>query len=77
MGKYARPGSSKQKTAKQDWPAVVYLWMIGLGILGYLVVGEFMLMNRPHPLHWAAGLAGVALGVPVGWLWYRWRGDII
>lgn len=75
MSRYARPGSSKQK-AKQDWPAVVYVWMIALGILGYLVAGEFVLMTSPHPLHWAAGLAGAALGVPVGWLWYRWRGDI-
>lgn len=76
MSKYAKPGVRRQAERRQDWPAVVYLWMAGLGILGYLVVGEFILMTKPHPLHWAAGLGGAALGIPVGWLWYRWRGDI-
>jgi hypothetical protein len=76
MSRYARSRTVRQVKPRQDWPAVVYLWMIGLGILGYLVVGELVLIAKPHPLHWAAGLGGVALGVPVGWLWYRSRGDI-
>ncbi len=76
MGKITPPRSSRTRKAEHEWPAVVYLWMFALGILGYLVVGEFALMTRPHPLHWAAGIAGIALGAPAGWLWYRWRGDI-
>lgn len=30
----------------------------------------------PHPYHWLFGLAGGLAGIPIGWLWYRWRGDI-
>lgn len=76
MSKHARTKAAQQAKPRQDWPIVVYLWILGLGIMGYLVIGELVLMTRPHPLHWAAGLAGAVLGVPVGWLWYRWRGDI-
>jgi len=76
MGRLTTPRSSRTRKAEHEWPAVVYLWMFALGILGYLVVGELVLMTRPHPLHWAAGIAGAALGGPVGWIWYRWRGDV-
>jgi hypothetical protein len=30
-----------------------------------------------HPSHWLVALMGAALGGVLGWLWYRWRGDII
>lgn len=67
---------SKQK-ARQYTPVVVYMWIVGLGLTGYLVVGEIVLGARPHPFHWIAGLVGGVLGYFVGWLWYRWRGDVI
>ncbi len=67
----------KSRTDSREWPLVVYVWIIGLGFGCYLVVGRMIFATRPHPVHWAAGLAGAVLGVPIGWLWYRWRGDIL
>ena len=68
---------SKQKiNEKQEWPVVVYMWAIGLGLMGYLAVGEAIFESRPHPIHWLAGLIGGVLGIGIGWLWYRWRGDV-
>ena len=76
MSKYAKPGKADAKKARPDWPLVVYVWIIGLGFAGY-IIARIALDGQPHPLHWASGLAGAALGYCVGWMWYRWRGDII
>lgn len=62
---------------KKEWPVVVYMWALGIGLLGYLVFGEGMFQTRPHPIHWLAGAIGAVVGIGAGWLWYRWRGDII
>ena len=68
---------SKQKTREEkEWPVVVYMWAFGLWLIGYLVVGETVFESRPHPIHWFAGLVGGILGIGIGWLWYRWRGDV-
>ena len=67
------------KKKQQDWPVVVYFWMIGLFFMAYLI-SRMVLETYPHQLHWLSipvGLAGTILGIPLGWLWYRWRGDII
>jgi hypothetical protein len=77
MGRHAAKAKGKSRTNRREWPLVVYVWIIGLGFSGYLVVGRMILATRPHPVHWAAGLAGAVLGIPIGWLWYRWRGDIL
>jgi len=77
MSKPVKNPRAKQKKARQDWPLVIYVWIMVLGVLGYLVVGEIILGARPHPLHWLAGLLGGVAGYFVGWVWYRWRGDII
>jgi ABC-type branched-subunit amino acid transport system permease subunit len=53
--------------------------MIGLFFMAYLV-SRMVLEAYPYQAHWLAipiGLAGTFLGIPLGWLWYRWRGDII
>ena len=68
---------SRNRKERREWPFVVYLWALGLGLAGYLIVGEFILASRPHAYHWGAGLVGVALGVGVGWLWYRRWGDVL
>ena len=67
----------KRRTDTREWPLVIYVWIIGLGFIGYLVVGRMVFASQPHPVHWAAGLVGAGLGIPIGWLWYRWRGDIL
>lgn len=67
------------KKKQQGWPAVVYFWMIGLFFMAYLI-SRMVLEAYPHQVHWLSipiGLAGTILGIPLGWLWYRWRGDII
>jgi hypothetical protein len=61
---------------RKEWPAVVYLWTFGLALAGY-AVGRIGLAAFPHPYHWASGLLGGVLGIPFGWLWYRWRGDVL
>ena len=61
---------------KKEWPVVVYLWAFGLAIVSY-AVARVGLAAFPHPYHWASGLIGGALGILLGWVWYRWRGDVI
>lgn len=66
----------KNKSAEKERPVVVYMWAFGLALLGYLVVGEGVLEVSPYPIHWLAGLIGGLAGIPLGWSWYRWRGDV-
>ena len=66
---------STQKT-RQDTPLVVFMWVVGLGLLSY-IVARIALDAYPHPIHWAFGSIGAVLGYFVGWLWYRRRGDVI
>lgn len=70
--------TSKPKTQKKnkEWPLVVYIWVVGLAVFGY-IAARVALYASPHPLHWVSGLVGALIGVPVGWAWYRWRGDIL
>ncbi len=66
---------ASEKKQKKEWPAVVYFWIIGMGFLSY-VIARIALDGYPHPYHWLSGLAGGVLGIGIGWLWYRWRGDV-
>jgi hypothetical protein len=68
--------TKKEEKKRLDWPLVVYAWIVGLGLFGY-IAARIALDGYPHPLHWASGVAGAILGVGIGWAWYRWRGDII
>jgi hypothetical protein len=52
------------------------MWIIGLGFVSYLVA-RIALNAYPHPIHWVFGAVGAVIGCFVGWLWYRWRGDVI
>jgi hypothetical protein len=40
------------------------------------VVFRIVLDGYPHPYHWLSALIGALAGIPIGWLWYRWRGDV-
>jgi hypothetical protein len=60
----------------KEWPVVVYMWAIGLALASY-VVARVALDAMPHPYHWASGIVGGLAGIPIGWLWFRWRGDIL
>jgi len=74
-----RTGKARKKrfeTTRREWPLVVYVWIIGLGVASY-TVARVTLDGQPHPLHWIAGLLGGLAGCLIGWLWYRWRGDIV
>jgi len=74
--KTTRQPSSKKSEKQKDWPAVVYFWAIGLGLLSYAVVEIATHDTWPHPIHWLAGIIGGIAGIGIGWLWYRWRGDV-
>ncbi len=67
----------KQKAnEKNEWPAIVFFCAFGLAIASYMVVEAVFHTTLPHPTHWVAGLIGGIVGIGVGWLWYRWRGDL-
>ncbi|MBN8655915.1 MAG: hypothetical protein J0M11_09270 [Anaerolineae bacterium] len=68
---------NKTKKDEKEWPLVVYMWAIGLGLVGYLVIGEMVFEFKPHPIHWLSGIVGGILGIGLGWIWFRWRGDVI
>jgi len=67
--------TEKELKRRKEWPAVVYLWIFGLAIFSY-VIARIGLDAYPHPYHWLSGLVGGLAGIPVGWLWYRRRGDV-
>ena len=76
MSKLTKSKKVSNKKARQDWPLVVYMWIIGLGFMSYLVA-RIALYAYPHPIHWFSGVVGAVIGYFAGWLWYRWRGDVI
>lgn len=67
---------TKEKTVRKEWPAVTYLSTFGGALLGYAIT-RVALNTYPHPYHWAGGLLGAILGLGGGWLWFRFRGDIL
>ena len=68
---------SKQNVKqKVEWPVVIYMWGFGLAGFGYLLGETVFRITQPHPIHWLLALIGGIFGLAVGWLWYRWRGDI-
>ena len=77
MSHRLKPQRHTPRNAEQEWPLVVYMWAIGLGLVGYLVIGEMVFEVKPHPIHWLSGIVGGILGIGLGWLWFRWRGDVI
>ncbi len=76
MSRIAKASKPKEKLLKEYTPVVVYFSAAFIGFLSY-AIARIVLDGYPHPLHWAAMLAGGALGYSVGWAWFRWRGDII
>ncbi len=73
--KVTRRFQDRNSSKRKEWPAVVYFWLIGLAFISY-VVARIALNGYPHPYHWLSGLIGGLAGIPIGWLWYRWRGDV-
>lgn len=75
----SRPGklaSAKSKNASSGVPFVVFVGLIGLGLIGY-VISQMFLPVEAHSLHWLVALIGAVVGGLLGWVWYHWRGDII
>lgn len=73
--KVSKTASKAEAAKSREWPAVIYFWIIGLTIGSY-VIARLVLNGYPHPYHWLSALAGGAAGLPIGWIWYRWRGDV-
>jgi hypothetical protein len=76
MSKAVKSKNLSGKKVRQYTPVVVYMWAIGLGFMSY-AVARVALDAFPHPVHWLSGLVGAVMGYFIGWLWYRWRGDVI
>jgi hypothetical protein len=76
MSKPAKLANAKSKNASGGVPFIVLVGIFGLALLGY-VFSQMFLPVEAHPSHWLVALIGAALGGVLGWLWYRWRGDII
>jgi hypothetical protein len=74
--KVSKSVSTVEMEKKKEWPIVVYLWAFGLAISGY-ALARVGLSGLPHPYHWASGLIGGVVGILVGRVWYRWRGDVL
>jgi hypothetical protein len=73
-----RKKPSKQKfNEKKEWTVVVYMWAFGFADLDYLIGETVFRTTQPHPIHWMVALIGGISGVGTGWLWYRWRGDVL
>lgn len=68
--------SPYEEKKRKEWPVVVYFWTFGLGALGY-ILASMGLLHVPHSYHWMTGIIGAVVGMLIGWIWYRWRGDII
>ncbi len=73
--KVTRKSSEARSERGREWPAAVYFWAFGLATVSYMVA-RAVLDGKPHPYHWAAALLGGVVGIPLGWLWFRWRGDV-
>jgi len=65
-----------EKKKSKEWPIVVYIWAFGLALVSY-AVARVALDGMPHPYHWASGIVDGLAGIALGWLWFRWRGDIL
>jgi hypothetical protein len=71
----SKKSAKLRRNYRNEWPAVVYFWSIGLAFVSY-VIFRIALDGYPHPHHWLSALAGGIAGIPLGWLWYHWRGDV-
>jgi len=76
VSKSTKLASAKSKNTSGGLPFVVFVGVFGLGLLGY-VFSQVVTAAEAHPSHWLVALVGAILGGILGWLWYRWRGDII
>ncbi len=68
---------NQKANQEKEWPVVVYMWVAALAVVGYLVGETVFRTTKPHPFHWLLALGGGLLGIGAGWLWYRWRGDVL
>jgi LPXTG-motif cell wall-anchored protein len=76
MSKPTKFAGAKSPNAHGGIPFVVFVGLVGLGLLGY-VLSQMFLPVEAHTAHWLTALIGAALGGILGWLLYRRRGDII
>jgi hypothetical protein len=52
--KVSKTASVNDEKERKEWPAVVYLWTLGLALLSYLIA-RFVLDAYPHTYHWSTG----------------------
>jgi len=76
MRRHTKLAKTKAYRAEEGWPLVVFVGIFVFGFASYLF-GRLTFIEGPHPIHWLLALMGAVLGGFMGWLWYRWRGDIV
>lgn len=59
----------------RQWPLIVHVWALVMAFAAVFAV-DALFHPKTHPLHWLSALAGALLGVAIGSLWFRWRGDL-
>ena len=76
MSKSTKFASTKSKSISSGIPFIVVVGIFGLSLVSY-VISQMVTAAEAHPSHLTVALIGAILGGLLGWLWYRWRGDII
>lgn len=70
-------GKRKRKVSQDSggMPFVAVLAAFGGFLIAYLAA-EATMNPHAHLSHWLVAGAGAAMGAGLGYLWYRFRGDI-
>ena len=76
MSKSAKLVNTKSKISGGGVPFIVVVGFFGLGLAGYVLSQAFLAVEA-HSSHWLVAVLCAIVGGVLGWLWYRWRGDII
>ncbi len=76
MSKSPKFAGAKSTHPNRGIPFVVVVGLCGSGLFGY-VLSQLFLPVEAHSAYWVVALISAVLGAALGWLWYRWRGDII
>lgn len=74
--KVTKKSANKTKIKRKEWPLTVYIGFATGLVLGY-TIGRIALDAYPHLYHLLSGLVGGVIGFLLGWVWYRWRGDVL
>jgi protein-S-isoprenylcysteine O-methyltransferase Ste14 len=76
VAEMTRKRAKQKRTRKEDGLPFVAVVLGTVGFLFAYLFAEAGLDPQAHPIHWMVAGAGAVLGMGLGYLWYRLRGDI-